>query len=202
MSHNVIDLKKMLEIDDLSFAYEDTYVFRHIHFSLKQGEVFHLLGQNGSGKTTLMKLIAGLYPPTHGIIKLKKAREFQETVALFSLNMGFHPGLTVRQNILFFPKNVALEKVEYELQQLHLLHKLNVTFAHLSLGQQQKIMLATLKHIDAALWLLDEPFANLDEQGEAWLWSAIHLHAQSGGGTLFTAHQMPTQSGIRKWQIS
>jgi heme exporter protein A len=195
-------LVNMLTIDNLSFAYEDTFVFKHLNFSLQSGKVFHLLGENGSGKTTLLKLIAGLYQPRHGAIKFTKPTNFQESIAFFGLDMGFHPALTVRQNIGFFPKVVALEKVELELAELHLSHKIDAIFSQLSLGQQQKIVLATLKHIDAALWLLDEPFANLDKQGEAWLWSVINAHLYKGGSVIFTAHHMPAQSGIATCQIS
>ena len=191
----------MLSIADLNFAYDDTEVFRQLNFSLQCGDLIHLIGENGAGKTTLMKLIAGLYPLTSGAIKLTKPKGFQERMAFFSLTMGFHPELTVRQNICFFPIAVATNHIELELKQLQLLHKLDVIFSHLSLGQQQKIVLATLKHIDAALWLLDEPFANLDKHGEDWLWTAIDEQVQKGGAVIFTTHQSPNKLGMGTWQI-
>ena len=192
----------MLSIADLSFAYDGTEVFRQLNFSLQIGDLIHLVGENGAGKTTLMKLIAGLYPVTLGAIKLTKPKQFQERMAFFSLDMGFHPELTVRQNICYFPIAVTARQIELELNELQLLHKLDVIFSHLSLGQQQKIVLATLKHIDAALWLLDEPFANLDKHGEDWLWTAIDEQVQKGGAVIFTTHQSPNKLGMGTWQIS
>ena len=192
----------MLAITNLSFAYEDNWVLQQLNFSLHAGELVHLVGENGSGKTTLMKLIAGLYPVLLGNIEFNKDTRFQEEKAFYSMGTGFHPELTIRQNINFFPIDVPISQIELELEKLQLLHKQDVIFSHLSLGQQQKIALATLKHSDAALWLLDEPFANLDQLGKAWLSSAIDEHLQQKGSVILTAHQMPNRLGMKLWQLS
>jgi heme exporter protein A len=192
----------MLSILDLSFAYEDVFVFHQLSRELFAGDVIHLLGENGAGKTTLLKLIAGLFQANGGCIKFNKPLSFQEKLALYTQNLGFHPLLTVGQNLEFFPVKLKLEQVYADLECLHLSHKQDVPFAHLSLGQQQKIALATLKHLDAALWLLDEPFANLDIHGANWLSAAIAYHAGKGGAVIFTAHQPQMQLETKTWQLS
>ena len=192
----------MLTIANLSFAYEEDVVLRQLNLSLLAGELVHLRGANGSGKTTLMKLIAGLYPISFGNLLLNKPLHFKQEKVFFSIEMGFHPELTVRQNIRFFRIELPIPLIALELEQLRLSHKQDVVFSHLSLGQQQKIVLATLKHCDAALWLLDEPFANLDQTGKDWLLSGIDVHLQKKGSVILTAHEQPHCAGMKIWQLA
>ena len=52
---------KILEVNNISFSYEDNLIFENISFSIKKGDVLCILGPNGTGKTTLIKCLNGLH---------------------------------------------------------------------------------------------------------------------------------------------
>jgi heme exporter protein A len=55
----------------------------------------------------------------------------------------------------------------------------------------------------SSLWILDEPFANLDIAGEQWLWSLIEKHQQQGGSVILTAHQRDFKHlGVVEWVLA
>lgn len=74
--------------------YKEYRALDNVSIRIKKGEIVGLLGANGSGKSTLLKCICGVYPPTHGVIKV------EGTIApLIELGAGFDPELTARENI-------------------------------------------------------------------------------------------------------
>ena len=59
---------KILEVNNISFSYEDNLIFENISFSIKKGDVLCILGPNGTGKTTLIKCLNGLHDTDSGEI--------------------------------------------------------------------------------------------------------------------------------------
>ena len=59
---------KILEVNNISFSYEDNLIFENISFSIKRGDVLCILGPNGTGKTTLIKCLNGLHDIDSGEI--------------------------------------------------------------------------------------------------------------------------------------
>ncbi|HUB93398.1 MAG TPA: ABC transporter ATP-binding protein [Verrucomicrobiae bacterium] len=75
-------------------SYEKQQVLTDVTFEVKKGEFFGIVGRNGSGKSTLLKMLAGIYTPTNGHIKVNgKLTPFIE------LGVGFNPELTGRENV-------------------------------------------------------------------------------------------------------
>ena len=62
--------KPILELINISKAFEETYALDQIGFSLKPGEVHALVGENGAGKSTLIRIIAGVHQPDSGQLLL------------------------------------------------------------------------------------------------------------------------------------
>lgn len=73
---------------------EVQHALKNISFDIKQGEFFGIVGRNGSGKSTLLKIIAGIYQPTRGTIKVHG-----RLVPFIELGVGFNPELTGRENV-------------------------------------------------------------------------------------------------------
>ena len=70
---------------------ESYYALKDVSFVIERGQTFGLIGTNGSGKSTALKLMAGIFPPTHGIV-----RTDGRLSALLELGAGMHPELTGR----------------------------------------------------------------------------------------------------------
>src|SRR6202521_2569765 len=87
--------------------YQDFEAVKHVSFRISKGEVVGLIGRNGSGKSTILKIIAGVYTPTSGSVRV------HGTVApLIELGAGFHHELTGRENILLNGLLLGLTKRE------------------------------------------------------------------------------------------
>jgi putrescine transport system ATP-binding protein len=146
-----------------------------VAFTIRQGEIFALLGASGCGKSTLLRVLAGFEAPTRGRVFL----DGEDIVALppyrRPINMMFQsyalfPHMTVEQNIAFGLKQDGLAKpaiarrVE-EMLALVQLGKLAKRKPHqLSGGQQQRVALARSLAKSPKLLLLDEPMGALDKQ--------------------------------------
>ena len=85
---------------------------------------------------------------------------------------GLRPGITPHHAL----KSVGLDGYE------------DVPLRQLSAGQKKRVALARLLLVPAALWLLDEPYANLDREGMALVNRLLEVHALRGGAALITSH--------------
>jgi len=75
--------------------YQDFEAVKHVSFRISKGEVVGLIGRNGSGKSTILKIVAGVYTPTSGSVRVHGS-----IAPLIELGAGFHHELTGRENIL------------------------------------------------------------------------------------------------------
>lgn len=90
-------------------TYEKQEVLRDISFEIKKGEFFGIVGRNGSGKSTMLKLIAGIYSPNKGHIRINgKLTPFIE------LGVGFNPELTGRENVFLNGALLGFSRSEME----------------------------------------------------------------------------------------
>ncbi|MEQ8677413.1 MAG: ABC transporter ATP-binding protein [Aggregatilineales bacterium] len=163
----------MLEIDHISFAYDDVPIINDVSFSIDKGEIICLLGPSGCGKTTLLRLIAGLETHFEGDIRLNGGslknmsvheREFGFMFQDFALfphmsvaeNAGF--GLKMRQ----YQKSQISERVDDMLQLVGLEDFGSRDVNELSGGEKQRVALARSLAPNPKLLMLDEPLGSLD----------------------------------------
>src|SRR6185437_4099885 len=76
-------------------------VLSQISLGIKEGEFIALLGQSGSGKSTLLRILAGLMPPTSGVVyeEAKKLSGINESLAIVFQSFALYPWLTVYENV-------------------------------------------------------------------------------------------------------
>ena len=189
------ELAPLLQARALGFARNEESIFGPLDFALHAGEVVLIEGDNGSGKTTLLKVLSGLLEPTSGDVLLHGAHltlaKLSHQVALLGHLLGLKLELSALENLRFasglggirsgITPQLALASVGlegYEAQPLRML----------SAGQRKRVALARLLLVPAALWLLDEPYANLDREGIELVNRLLDNHARRGGAALITSH--------------
>jgi heme exporter protein A len=179
----------MLSISGLSFERYFERVFEPVSFDLSAGSLMLITGSNGCGKTTLLRLLAGLLDPTEGTINNRE----------FPLYAGHNPAikddLTVEENIRFWMRFMGTRKtdlgsalLEQVIAEIGLTPVAKQEGRTLSAGQRKRCSLARLLFCDELLWLLDEPYSNLDRDGIEMLDRILKGHLESGGACIMTTH--------------
>ncbi|PIQ37232.1 MAG: heme ABC transporter ATP-binding protein CcmA [Lysobacterales bacterium CG17_big_fil_post_rev_8_21_14_2_50_64_11] len=194
----------LLQARQLVFARNDEPVFGPLDFQVSAGEALLVQGGNGSGKTTLLRVLAGLLGASSGSVHVNGKPAEREAIATHTALLGHllgHKGeLSADENLQFalglygqregISRSEALEQVG--------LAGFEDTFARtLSAGQKKRLALARLLLVPAPLWLMDEPYANLDLQGIALVNGMIERHVQAGGAALITSHGAYATPAVR-----
>jgi len=184
-----------LEVRDLSFFRQHECIFGPLNFSISCGEIALIEGENGAGKTTLLKVLAGLLEPSHGTLRVngETPRLGQPTyrIALLGHLLGLKLDLSARQNLDFYAQ---LEGTNSGLTSSRALAELGLEgyedapVRTLSAGQRKRVGLARFCLTPTIIWLLDEPYANLDQKGINLANDLIHRHIKQGGIALLTSH--------------
>lgn len=173
--------EELLSLKDIHFSYEGGFSLGGISLSFSRGEVVALLGPNGSGKSTLLKLTAGLLKPRKGKV-VRKGR-----VSMLLQN----PDLmliwdTVRDELLFFPRNLGVEgMLDPVVKKLGLEEMLNDHPFSLSRGQRIKVALGSILTSGPRILLLDEPTTGQDRRSVA---SLMKLVVDFGDLVIYSTH--------------
>ena len=175
----------LLQARQVGFARAGELVFAPVDVGLNPGSAVVISGPNGSGKTTLLRLLAGILNPACGHIQRPASLAFLGHLA------AVKGDLTVRENLQFtarfgaepgLPVNQALAQVG--------LAGLGLRPARaLSAGQKRRVGLACLLVARRAVWLLDEPYASLDDVGGELVDRLLQQHLDAGGAVALSTHQ-------------
>ncbi|RUL66241.1 cytochrome c biogenesis heme-transporting ATPase CcmA [Dyella dinghuensis] len=187
--------KPLLQARALTFHRQDEPVFGPLDFCLDAGELTLIEGDNGSGKTTLMRILTGLLRPEEGELywrgePLTWDRCSGEVVFL-GHQLGLKADLTPHENLRFaigLHGHREHSHIDEALAHVGLSGYENEPVRKLSAGQKKRVALARLLLIPAALWLLDEPYANLDRTGIELVNGLLEAHIAHGGAALVTSH--------------
>ncbi|WP_144898982.1 heme ABC exporter ATP-binding protein CcmA [Luteimonas cucumeris] len=185
----------LLAARGLSFARNEQPVFGPLHFAVDAGEALLVRGDNGAGKTTLLRVLAGLLGAETGAIdidgKPAHSRERGHAIAYLGHLPALKADLSVLQNLEFLcglhghrPRQTIADALGI----VGLAGFEDAPVRQLSAGQKKRLSLARLWLSPAPLWLLDEPYANLDLEGIHLVNRMISAHLQEGGAALVTTH--------------
>ena len=160
--------------DDVSLSFGRREIFSHVTLNLRGGQIIGVTGINGAGKSTLLKLAGKIIRPDSGSVTLPE----NFTVAAVSPDMKIYDALTATENLRFFArlrgKNLSAEKISELASRVGLdVAALNVRTENFSTGMRQRLKFAIVLAVDAEIWLLDEPTANLDDDGRKKFFAAI-----------------------------
>lgn len=176
----------MLKMNDVSFSFGKKNVLSNFSLELQRGEILAIMGPSGCGKTTLLGLIAGLHKPQSGNVE----NTFEKIAYAFQEPRLF-PWLTVKENLLA----VMIEKDDNTLKTVNeclalvgLADSAEKYPAELSGGMKSRASLARALAFGGDFFLLDEPFAALDEELRNELSTTIkdYLRARGAAAVLVT----------------
>jgi ABC-type sugar transport system ATPase subunit len=156
-----------------------TFSIQKLTLGIPEGQTMVVLGPSGCGKTTLLKIIAGLIPPDSGEVRyddvdVKDVPPGDRRIGMVFQNYALYPHFTSKTNVLSYflfrkktPELDALARAKYqrtsELMGVELAYLLDRKPTTLSGGEKQRVALGRCITRDAAVFLVDEPFANLDQ---------------------------------------
>ncbi|MGY4516361.1 heme exporter protein A [Lysobacter sp. HA18] len=185
----------LLDATGLSFSRDDEPVFGPLDVSVDVGEALLVQGENGAGKTTLLRVLAGLLRADAGEVRIHGRHATPAERAGVIGYVGHLPGLkgdlSTLENLDCMAglqgRRAGLDAAE-ALDLVGLAGYEDQLARQLSAGQRKRLALARLWLSPAPLWLLDEPYANLDLDGIELVNRLIRRHLDDGGATLLTTH--------------
>jgi NitT/TauT family transport system ATP-binding protein len=170
---------------------------RDITFAVPAGEFCALIGPSGCGKTTLLHILAGLTAPTGGTVTLPPRARGRLGAAIVFQGTSTLPWFTVRQNVeyglrlLRTPRGERRERALRLVRQVGLLPFADAYPYQLSEGMRQRVSIARALATDPAVLLMDEPFANLDEQNRLLLQDELlRIWQEDRKTVLFVTHSL------------
>ena len=187
----------MLETTGLACERGGLRLFSDLGLSVAPGGLLRVRGANGSGKTTLLRTLAGLTRPSAGAVRWRGnpiGDEYRREMLYIGHAPGVKDELTVLENLEFSAHvsslDVADARIRNALQQLGISRLAGLPARYLSQGQRKRAALARLALSAAVpLWLLDEPFAALDDEAIVGVSALCAAHLAAGGMVVLTSHQ-------------
>ena len=175
-------------------------LFRAVQLSLEPGQVVWLRGRNGRGKTSLLRLLAGLATPAQGKVECdgealrRLGASWRRRLLYIAHANALKDDLTVAESLHFLGtlhgRRPSGAEITAALSLLGVERLRNAPVRTLSQGQRRRAALArlALPH-PPSVWLLDEPFDALDDEGVQALHGMLSGQSRRGGSVLLTSHQ-------------
>jgi cell division transport system ATP-binding protein len=199
MSSN--DVIQMLNV---SVAYNGTPVLNDINFSLETGEFCYVIGKTGAGKSSFLKLLYKDVTPTKGNVKVadydvsnlpsKKIPYLRRRLGVVFQDFQLLPDRDVFDNVAFalrvtgHKKRFIKQRVIEVLGLVGLSHKRKAMPNDLSGGEKQRVVIARALANEPRLLLADEPTGNLDPEASASIMQLLHQINNRGMSVLMVTH--------------
>jgi len=196
----------VLEATGLECERSGRGLFRGLDVSIREKQLIRIAGANGSGKTSLLRILCGLLAPNAGEVRWKGTpiRALREEYSRQLVYLGHAPAvkddLTAAENLEITCTLAGIRSSKGEIDQA--LKSFQIPFAiplkRFSQGQRRRAALARLwVSREIPLWLLDEPFASLDQEAIKLTEDLIKRRVANGGSVVYTTHQDPSLGADR-----
>jgi ABC-type polysaccharide/polyol phosphate transport system ATPase subunit len=168
-------------------------VLKGISFEVFPGECVAIVGRNGAGKSTLLSLLARIYKPTSGSLKVTG-----RIAPLLELGAGFHPDLTGVENVFFngvvlgLTRKQVRERLDQIIAYSELATHIHAPVRTYSSGMMARLGFAIAIHVDADVLLVDEVLAVGDFEFQQKCLASIREFQRNGGTILLVSHQAET----------
>ncbi len=173
-----------------------------VDLEIASGTLNVITGANGAGKTSLLRLLGGLVALSSGRgtvagidLGAGDLRQLRRRVGWLGHEGSFYDDLSVRENLQFAAR--ALQRptsgIEDVVERVGLAHRIDTTTKQLSAGQRRRLGLSWLLLRRPELWLLDEPYASLDDEGRTFF-DELLGDVVAGGATIVVSAHDPLRS--------
>ena len=188
----------MINVRGFHKHYRGTPAVTGLSFQVGPGQVLGLVGPNGAGKTTTLRAIAGIIPPTEGVLEVG-GYDVQTDPLPAKLALAYVPddpalfgSLTVFEHLLFsasaYAVNGYAEKAERLLHEFEIDDKRDKLAQEVSRGVRQKVAICAAYMHDAQAILFDEPMTGLDPHGIRVMKDSIRTQASRGASVVISSH--------------
>lgn len=178
----------LLTVRDLAVSRGGRALFEGLGFSVAPRTLLLLRGPNGAGKSSLLLTLAGVLRPSAGTLDWHA--DEPPKLHLLSHQPGVKSRLSLAENLSFWRSVNGPTGIEPQaaLEQVGLGDLAALDAGYLSAGQTRRLALARLLVTSRGLWLLDEPLAALDADGDALVDRLIAAHLSAGGAIIAATH--------------
>ncbi|MCZ7572379.1 MAG: ABC transporter ATP-binding protein [Ardenticatenaceae bacterium] len=190
----------VIETQNLTKHYDEFVAVDGLNLSVRQGEVFGLLGPNGSGKTTTILMLLGLTEPTAGSVRVlsfdpvRQPLSVKARVGYLPDQVGFYDELTARENLVYITRlnglrrDEAHRRIDNELARVGLSEVADKQVATFSHGMRQRLGVAEVLLKHPQLVIMDEPTQGLDPDGAREFLELIRGLREKGITILLASH--------------
>ena len=197
-------LSPVIELQDVSFSYDDTQVLNNVTFSARPHEMLAIVGQNGSGKSTLASLFNGIQQPSSGVVLVDGIPTTKYDFALLAKRVSYIFQVpekqfvcnTVYDEIAHGLRALGLTKTEVDkktieyLEMVRLLDRRDASPYVLSHGQKRRLSVAAMVVGQPEVVVLDEPTFGQDFHQARNLMQLLRQLADGGTAVIFITHDM------------
>jgi len=200
----------MIQFEHITKTFTGVTALDDVSLSIARGETHALMGENGAGKSTLGKVLAGIYKPDSGTIRLDgKPLSFRSPadanragIGMVHQELAFCPDLSIAENLCMgqYPRRLGgllLDRAEMRRRAEQLLAKIGVQLdvrqdmRTLSTAQEQLVQIASAVGTGARILIFDEPTSSLSETEAQNLFTLIDTLKQRGVTMIYVSHRMP-----------
>lgn len=176
----------------------DRHVLQGVSIEVHPRELLHISGPNGTGKTTLLRVISGLLRPEQGSVRwqgqsiVRSRAQYQAALAYAAHEPALKGDLTALENLRFavgLKRRTNAGELRAALDRTGAGRCADLPARVLSAGQRRRVSLARVLAMRASVWLLDEPYANLDTAGTELVSELLQAHVRDAGMALVVAHR-------------
>jgi len=170
---------------------QDLWALNNVSFSVQRGEIIGIIGENGAGKSTLLSIIAGIYRPNGGNLKVNG-----KVISVLGLESGLLERLTMRDNIYLccafygLTRKMVHGKIKSIVHTSELEKFIDAKIYQFSSGMKARLIFSISIHCNPNILLLDEVTSNIDKHYSKVIEKTIKNLSNSGITFLVVSHRL------------